>query len=128
MCENLLFVVVENTIFYSLEYYQANFRVDRSGIAPIKVHYYYYYYYRQLLFFLVQGKMLAVKTCTCRCNGTCVFLPPWCSSHWFLAVVCFPGLEGQEYISYQPAASQGEDVGPTGDSEVSHSTAPLAAR
>ena len=48
--------------------------------------------------------------------------PACCSSHWFLAVVCFPGLGMQDYISYQPTVSScGEEGGAAGDSEVSHS-------
>ncbi|XP_076444535.1 uncharacterized protein LOC143282710 isoform X2 [Babylonia areolata] len=37
-------------------------------------------------------------------------------AHWFLAVVCFPGMMAQEHINYQPASSPFyEDVGQGGD-------------
>ena len=42
-------------------------------------------------------------------------------------MVCFPGLEGQEYISYQPMVPAcSEEGGSAGDSEVSHSTSSIA--
>ncbi|XP_070191434.1 uncharacterized protein [Littorina saxatilis] len=40
-----------------------------------------------------------------------LFIPINEHSHWYLAVICFPGLESQEHISYLPASPPVEDGG-----------------